>query len=101
MDIKAFDSILRRIIVLGDQIETPFAGEPDISRMWITAGQFFSLRPDGMLEYAIIRDLLKTPGWFARFSPEFVQQCVRTLLESVFLGDEARVPEAFDDSSTS
>ena len=29
MDIKAFDRILRRIIVLGHQIETPFAGEPD------------------------------------------------------------------------
>ena len=41
MDIKAFDRILRRIIVLGHQIETPFAGEPDRKRQTkpICAGQ--------------------------------------------------------------
>jgi hypothetical protein len=89
MQKKAFDLFVRRIIALGHQIETPFvSGELDILRMWITAGRSFSLPPAGMSEYgALIRDLPKTQGWSARFSPAYIQERVKSLLETVYLGN--------------
>ena len=97
MDQKASERFVRRIIILGHQIESPFSGEPDILRTWVTAGQFFSLPPAGMLEYgAIVRDLLKTPGWMARFSPAYIQERVKPLLESVSQGGESEVGATFE-----
>jgi hypothetical protein len=96
MDKQASERFVRRIIDLGHQIESPFSGEPDILRMWMSAGQFFSLPHAGTVEYgAIIRDLLKTPGWAGRFSPAYIQQRVKQLLQSVFQDGEFGVGAAF------
>ncbi len=97
MDKQASERFVRRIIDLGHQIESPFSGEPDILRMWMSAGQFFSLPPAGIVECgAIIRDLLKTPGWAGRFSPAYIQQRVKPLLQSVFQDGEFGAGAAFE-----